>query len=234
MAKIEWIASGKTANNSLHMQEICNQLDENTLSPEHITSVIKGSDTVVVDVAEDKKTVEVHLDNDITTEIHNSLQKPVGAPTATQLVGIGTNKAQTMISIGDGLEITNGELSVIENQLFMHSITIDIYESDTSVKRGSVTFHLLTNSTAKYDNIQSIISVLDTYGETNCGGSFSYASNSFGIPYVVYKHNNSLAVRLQEYSFDFANSTINILNHIGEDYVLTGNFSVYDTVHQLS
>ena len=164
----------------------------------------------------------------------NVLTKPTTPPSTTQIVAVDNTNTQTMISIGDGLEITNGELSVIENQLFMHSITIDIYESDTSVKRGSVTFHLLTNSTAKYDNIQSIISVLDTYGETNCGGSFSYASNSFGIPYVVYKHNNSLAVRLQEYSFDFANSTININNHIGEDYVLTGNFTVYDTVHQLS
>lgn len=107
--KIEWIKRGMTANNGLHMQEICNQIANET-SPENLTSVIKGSDTVVVDVAEDKQTVEVHLDNNITTEIHNSLQKPTQAPASTQLVAIGTNKAQTMLNIGDGLSVENGSL----------------------------------------------------------------------------------------------------------------------------
>lgn len=107
--KIEWIKRGMTANNSLHMQEVCDQIANET-SPENLTSVIKGSDTVVVDVAEDKKTVEVHLDAEVTQKIDNSLQAPTQAPTATQIVGVGTNKAQTMLNIGDGLSIENGSL----------------------------------------------------------------------------------------------------------------------------
>lgn len=72
--KIEWLKRGMTANNGLHMQEVCDQIA------------------------------------DATTEIHNSLQKPTTAPSATQLAAVDNTNKQTMLNIGDGLSVENGSL----------------------------------------------------------------------------------------------------------------------------
>ena len=72
--------------------------------------LIEGSDTVVADLTEDGKHIEIHLDANITQKIDNSLQAPTTSPTATQLVAVGTNKAQTMLNIGAGLSVENGSL----------------------------------------------------------------------------------------------------------------------------
>lgn len=145
--KIEWIKRGMTANNGLHMQEVCDQIANET-SPENLTSVIKGSDTVVVDVAEDKKTVEVHLDAEVTQKIDNSLQAPTQAPTATQIVGVGTNKAQTMLNIGDGLSVENGSLKASGggDKKYMHIIEITGKRSDGVTNAGQIICLIVNNS----------------------------------------------------------------------------------------
>ena len=72
--------------------------------------LIQGSDTVVADLTEDGQHIEIHLDNNITTEINNSLQKPTTSPSATQIVAVDNTNAQTMLNIGDGLSVENGSL----------------------------------------------------------------------------------------------------------------------------
>lgn len=162
--KIEWIKRGMTANNGLHMQEVCDQI-ENETSPENLTSVIKGSDTVVVDVAEDKKTVEVHLDNNITTEIHNSLQKPTISPANTQLVAVGTNKAQTMLNIGDGLSVENGSLKASGGKLYYKKLKIRFLNTSISafntIQEIDIYFYESNNFLYTIDNIISLYNKID-------------------------------------------------------------------------
>lgn len=162
--KIEWLKRGMTANNGLHMQEVCDQIANET-SPENLTSVIKGSETVVVDVAEDKQTVEVHLDNNITTEIHNSLQKPTIAPANTQLVAVGTNKAQTMLSIGNGLSVENGNLNASGGKLFYKKIKIRFLNTSISqfstIEEIDIYFYESNNNLYTIDNIINLYTKID-------------------------------------------------------------------------
>lgn len=68
-------------------------------------------------------------------KIASSLATPAQAPAATQLVGVGTNNAQTMINIGDGLSLENGTLTASGGggggggPLYQHNIYINSYGS---------------------------------------------------------------------------------------------------------
>ena len=52
------------------------------------------------------------LANAVSNKVNNSLQAPTAAPTATELVGISTSKAQINIELEDSLELVNGHLGV--------------------------------------------------------------------------------------------------------------------------
>lgn len=107
--KINWY-NGKNALNPADMQKICDNVAEST-TPQNLAEVIKGSDTVVVDVAEDNKSLEVHLDTETTNEISRSLKTPMSAPASTQLVAVNDANSQEMINIGSGLNLLDGILS---------------------------------------------------------------------------------------------------------------------------
>lgn len=74
------------------------------------TIPIEGSQTVVCDIDETNHKINIHLDATYKNKIDKSLQLPQTAPSATQLVAVGTNNAQTMVGVGDGLSIENGKL----------------------------------------------------------------------------------------------------------------------------
>lgn len=71
---------------------------------------IVGSESVVVDVAEDGEHAEIHLDADITNKLARTLVTPTSTPTATELVAVDNTNSQTMLSIGEGLSVENGTL----------------------------------------------------------------------------------------------------------------------------
>lgn len=150
--KINWFA-GKNALNPADMQEICNNLEKST-SPENLAEIIKGGDEVVVDIAEDGNSLDLHLDNDISNKINNSLQVPAQAPTATELVAVGANNAQTMLAIGEGLSVNDGKLSVndgeLSSQLYLHTITVSgTGELNSSQIRGA--FYVISTKKEPYD-----------------------------------------------------------------------------------
>ena len=98
--KIEWLKRGMTANNGLHMQEVCDQIE------------------------------------DATTEIHNSLQKPTTAPSATQIVAVDNTNTQTMLNIGDGLSVENGSLKASSGtggKKYMHYILLSFLLSEVDI-----------------------------------------------------------------------------------------------------
>lgn len=80
------------------------------VTSQKIFDLTEDSETVVREIDSDTGKVQFHLDTAATTKLNNALQMPTTAPSDTKLVAIGTNKAQTNIGVGDGLEIVNGTL----------------------------------------------------------------------------------------------------------------------------
>lgn len=139
-------------------QEHLIDIDENNIpspsgdiDPEKLVEVLQGSETIVVDLAEDNEHVEVHLDADVVAKIDNSMQLPVAPPVSTALVGVEHSGSQTMIGVGAGLKIENnliklagGVFSVTSDQV---EETIDIQDGDEYVlhstnDNGSTLFNL--------------------------------------------------------------------------------------------
>lgn len=88
------------------------------------TLPIEGTGTIICDVDEANKKINIHLDAAYKNKIDRALQLPTTAPTATQLVGVGTNNAQTMVGVGNGLEIVNNTLqnkSVFGNVIMIYN-----------------------------------------------------------------------------------------------------------------
>ena len=93
------------------------------------------------------------LANAVSNKVNNSLQAPTTAPTATELVGITTNKAQINIELEDSLELANGHLGV-KNKIV--SLTQSEYDALTTkdsntlyviVEGGGGVVHTLTTTT---------------------------------------------------------------------------------------
>lgn len=93
------------------------------------------------------------LANAVSNKVNNSLQAPTTAPTATELVGITTNKAQVNIELEDSLELVNGHLGV-KNKIV--SLTQNEYDALTTkdsntlyviVEGGGGVVHTLTTTT---------------------------------------------------------------------------------------
>lgn len=93
------------------------------------------------------------LANAVSNKVNNSLQAPATAPTATELVGISTSKAQVNIELKDSLELVNGHLGV-KNKIV--SLTQNEYDALTTkdsntlyviVEGGGGVVHTLTTTT---------------------------------------------------------------------------------------
>lgn len=93
------------------------------------------------------------LANAVSNKVNNSLQAPATAPTATELVGISTSKAQVNIELEDSLELANGHLGV-KNKIV--SLTQSEYNALTTkdsntlyviVDGGGGVVHTLTTTT---------------------------------------------------------------------------------------
>lgn len=73
---------------------------------------IMGSSEIVCDANETDDGIELHLDNAITNKLAKALVTPATAPAADKLVGVDTANAQEMITIGSGLKLESGTLSL--------------------------------------------------------------------------------------------------------------------------
>ncbi len=84
------------------------------------------------------------LANAVSNKVNNSLQAPTTAPTATELVGIATNKAQVNIELDDSLELANGHLGV-KNKIV--SLTQEEYDALTT--KDSNTLYVIAQGGAE-------------------------------------------------------------------------------------
>lgn len=182
--KINWYA-GKNALNPADMQDICNNLEKST-SPENLAEIIKGGDEVVVDIAEDGNSLDLHLDNVISNKINNSLQIPAQAPTATELVAVGANNAQTMLGIGEGLSVNGGKLSVnggkLTSPLYLHNIT---FSGTGTIHSAQIhgAFYVISAIEEAYKR-NTIVNLLPFGGSYPCNG---VSLDNDGISRTIYR-----------------------------------------------
>ena len=84
------------------------------------------------------------LANAVSNKVNNSLQAPTTAPTATELVGITTNKAQVNIELEDSLELVNGHLGV-KNKI----VSLTQSEYDALTAKDSNTLYVIVEGGAE-------------------------------------------------------------------------------------
>lgn len=86
-----------------------------TVNGDEVTSSLRiplvGSDTIVLDVGEDASHFELHLDGEIVEKLQRTLLTPMTTPASTQLVAVNTAGAQEMLTLGNGLSVSDGVIS---------------------------------------------------------------------------------------------------------------------------
>ena len=97
------------------------------------TLPIEGSQTVVCDIDETNHKVNIHLEAGYKNKIDKALQLPSSTPSTTQLVGVATNNAQTMLGIGNGLSIVGGKLTAGSSDTFLNIIYL-MFESNADTQ----------------------------------------------------------------------------------------------------
>lgn len=55
---------------------------------------MEGTDDIVVDIDSANQKINIHLDAEVRTKLGKMLLLPTEAPATTELIGVGTNKAQ--------------------------------------------------------------------------------------------------------------------------------------------
>ena len=77
-----------------------------------ITSNLLADGSITSAKIAEHQVTDDKLETATLNKINKALQTPTTAPTATELVGVDTNKAQVNIGIGSGLSLENGTLKV--------------------------------------------------------------------------------------------------------------------------
>lgn len=85
--------------------------------------------------------------SDATIKANNSLQLPETAPTRTKLIGVGADKSQTFIDIGEGLLVENNTLKTTGS----HIINLDneLNETSENAVQNKVITENLNNKVSK-------------------------------------------------------------------------------------
>ena len=104
-----------------------------TTTTEDLSNVVIGDTTYLV-----PSNTEV---NAMKGTINNSLQLPETAPTATELVGIGTNKSQVNIGIGEGLSLENGTLKVTSGENSSYNPNLLLNDEMTINQKGKSVYY---------------------------------------------------------------------------------------------
>lgn len=118
-----------------------NRTEADDITAEKLFDIIKGSETIVVDISEDGTTLEVHLDADVIQKIDRALLTPVSPPAEPAAVVINTTGAQELKPLS---EIGGGKL--YRHDIYASKI-LDMeqaYIFVTIYKRDNVKFTLET------------------------------------------------------------------------------------------
>lgn len=79
--------------------------------PSKMIIPVGGSESIIVDVNDTGTAIEIHLEAEILAKINRALLLPTSAPASVSLVAVDTNNAQSMLTLGDGLSVSDGVIS---------------------------------------------------------------------------------------------------------------------------
>lgn len=145
----------------------------------------------------------------------NALTKPTTAPSATQIVAVDNTNSQKMLTIGDGLNISNETLN---SKLYLHSLTIEL--SDYPFTINVITnFKQLLNSA----NIKKFLKFVKMPI-----ANLSSTTNSFFINYVEFNE-TYINLRVSNFSINADNTIAINQSDIEKDYPQSTN----DLVHEI-
>ena len=79
--------------------------------PSSMVLPLTGSESIVVDIAEDGRSINIHLDATVLAKLNRTLVTPMSAPASISLVAVNTANAQELLTLGEGLSVSDGVLS---------------------------------------------------------------------------------------------------------------------------
>lgn len=103
------------------------------LTPDLLFGLIKGSDTVVVDIAEDGKTLEIHLDGDVLNKLDRAVLIPVGNIQEDSVPVVSPNKEVTykkLSELGGGGTLPDNVVTTDADQVITGAKYIEALGSD--------------------------------------------------------------------------------------------------------
>ena len=96
------------------MSIIRNENTQNLIVDSEIeVNISSGDDDIIIDAGEDNVSLKIRLDNDTRNKINRALLTPISAPSETEIVAVGTNNAQKMVSKSDLSFLPNSSSSSI-------------------------------------------------------------------------------------------------------------------------
>lgn len=169
---------------------------------------LEGTDDVTVDVDEANLMINVHLDAATRMKIGKALVLPAEAPANVALVGVGTNNAQTMLSVGEGLAVEGSTLKASGGgggtKLYSHVIHVSLTNTFSAYTDGqiSLSFMILSPVSTAFSTLtDALLEVRRLYGgrdgndsDCPCPGSFYYGQTTETTAQDVKSFLNGLVV----------------------------------------
>lgn len=153
---------------------------------------LTSNDSIIIDVAEDGRSIEIHLDADIAAKLGRVLVTPMSAPASVSLVAVDTSNAQTMLTLGDGLSVSGGVLSASGGggggaSAYLHHYNI------TPTNFSRLEFDIISNSSSPFTSWSTIPKNLVI------NMSCEYEGNAT-IIYWFFQRNGDLVIHLYNHS----------------------------------
>jgi hypothetical protein len=167
-----------------------------SITADQLANIIEDTSTVVVSVDNNGTKLNIQLSAEIVNKLAKVLVTPVSTPSATELVGVDSNNMQTMLGLGSGLYILDGNLHAsagggTSNYEELNNLPIANTTNTTSLTpqanetiEGTINLHKVSKTGALADAIQDSThrTVTDTEktnwnNKSNFDGQFSSLSN---------------------------------------------------------
>lgn len=161
-----------------------NRTEADDITAEKLFDLIKGSETIIVDISEDGTTLEVHLDADVINKLNRALLTPVTPPAEPAAVVINTAGAQELKPLS---EFDGGD----GGKLYRHQLTIRGATMQLTIEFYSTSPNKVTNYTEIPENgifkcvgsgtSGQFSGVVQNYGDSLYGNAINYSNTAITI-----------------------------------------------------
>lgn len=117
------------------------------VTPEILDNVIEDSESIVKMLEDDK--LKFELEEGLTSKISKALVVPMDTLTSTEIVAVDDGNSQTMLGIGEGLDIKDGKLySTVQSSegvFVIDSLTSQSTTDALSARQGNVLYNMIVD-----------------------------------------------------------------------------------------